>query len=278
MARRKHPRNTLLALLSKAHPLVGVAVGAVLFVAIDWGLPALLIKVFSGNEILSRLLTPERSPQIDQVLFWVGLAVASACWLAAASSWLTRYKRRRLMDIQTGLQSIQALGWQDFERLVAEAYRRRGYRVVETGGGGADGGIDLLLHRAGKTYMVQCKQWRSKSVSVIVAREMWGLVAHHGYAGVKIVSVGNFTPDAEEFAKGKAMELVSGEKLLALLGLPSAKNATPPAARPRPASAALTLRCPQCKQSMVKRVSKATGAPFLGCSNYPACRGTRALR
>ncbi len=35
--------------------------------------------------------------------------------------------------------------WQDFERLVGEAFRQRGYRVAETGRGGADGGV--ALHR-----------------------------------------------------------------------------------------------------------------------------------
>jgi restriction system protein len=38
--------------------------------------------------------------------------------------------------------------------------------------------------------------------------------------------------------------------------------------------------CPDCGRSMVSRTAKAgpkTGQPFLGCSNYPECRGTRSL-
>ena len=277
MARRKPSSNTLLALLSKTHPAVGFVMGAGLYAGVRWGLPALALELASTNDLLSKLLTVDLVASLDQVLSWVGLVVAAACWLAAAAAWLARRKRSRLADIQTGLRSIQALGWQDFERLVAEAYSRQGYRVVENGGGGADGGIDLLIRRGGKTHIVQCKQWRSKSVSVVIAREMWGLVAHHGYAGVKIVSTGDFTPDAQDFARGKAMELVNGEGLLDLLGLPASRKTISGATSLHPSLAPTAPRCPQCKRPMVKRIRRATGAPFLGCSGYPDCRGTRSL-
>jgi hypothetical protein len=35
--------------------------------------------------------------------------------------------------------------------------------------------------------------------------------------------------------------------------------------------------CPRCSSPMVRRVQRATGEPFLGCSRYPDCRGTRPL-
>ncbi len=55
------------------------------------------------------------------------------------------------------LDSLRALSWQDFEKLVGEAYRRPGYVVEETGGGGPDGEVDLVIRNDGKTYFVQCK-------------------------------------------------------------------------------------------------------------------------
>ena len=42
----------------------------------------------------------------------------------------------------------------------------RGFSVAETGGGGADGGIDLKLKKGGEIFLVQCKQWRAYKVSV----------------------------------------------------------------------------------------------------------------
>lgn len=35
--------------------------------------------------------------------------------------------------------------------------------------------------------------------------------------------------------------------------------------------------CPRCGSSMVERRNRDTGEPFLGCSRYPSCRGTRPL-
>jgi ssDNA-binding Zn-finger/Zn-ribbon topoisomerase 1 len=35
--------------------------------------------------------------------------------------------------------------------------------------------------------------------------------------------------------------------------------------------------CPRCGSPMVPRTQGATGEPFLGCSRYPSCRGTRPL-
>lgn len=45
------------------------------------------------------------------------------------------------MDRQTGIESIRALSWRELEQLLAEAFKRKGYVVHETGPG-ADGGIE----------------------------------------------------------------------------------------------------------------------------------------
>jgi len=100
-----------------------------------------------------------------------------------------------------------------FQMLVGEAFRRQGYAVEETGLGGADGGVDLILRKAGRTELVQCKQWQRQQISVSVVREMWGLAHHHRADALKIVCVGEFTRDAVGFADGKPIALISGEQL-----------------------------------------------------------------
>ena len=49
------------------------------------------------------------------------------------------------------------------------------------------------------------------------SRDVGLLVAHHNANAVKIVCVGTFTADAEQFAEGKAIELINGERLLELV-------------------------------------------------------------
>jgi restriction system protein len=91
--------------------------------------------------------------------------------LVAGASAFISYRRRALLDSRTGLESLRALSWQDFERLVGEAYRRHGYTVGEVGGSAPDGGVDLLLNRQGSKVVVQCKRWRSSQVGVSLIRE-----------------------------------------------------------------------------------------------------------
>jgi restriction system protein len=176
------------------------------------------------------------------------------------------------------------MSWRQFELLVGEAFRRRGYQVEETGLGGADGGIDLILRKNGRTEIVQCKQWRTRQVKVPIVREMWGLVAHHRADGVKIVCVGEFTRDASEFAEGKNIELINGERLLELVRdvqTPAADGSPRRAPRAEPTlfaqAANAQATCPICDTGMVLRKNRSTGAGFWGCNNYPRCIGTRPV-
>jgi restriction system protein len=145
-------------------------------------------------------------------LGWVALA---GCWIAALASFIGRRKRRQLLDNQTGIDSLRHMNWRQFELLAGEAFRRQGYAVEETGLGGADGGIDLILRKNGQTTLVQCKQWQTWQVGVKVVREMYGLLVHHQAAAVKIVALGDYTGDARRFAQGKPIELIHGGELIA---------------------------------------------------------------
>lgn len=199
-------------------------------------------------------------------------------------SWLLARKRRRLLDTRSDLESVAKIGWRQFEHLVGEAFRRRGYSVEDTGLG-ADGGIDLILRRDGKRTLVQCKQWKQQQVGVKVVREMYGLLAHHDADEVKIASLGAYTREAEQFAAGKPIELIDGETLLAMIREVQAANVAAPVLtlnRPiKPAVASATPQridatppCPRCGRPTVQRRNRTTGETFLGCSGFPKCRGT----
>src|ERR1700754_1377704 len=191
---------------------VGLVFGVIAFALIRFGLPAYLEH--SASPILAKV-----GASLGQAIAPLAWVVLILSWLASLFSFVGARRRRRLLDVQRDLDSIAALGWKHFELLVAEAYRRQGYRVEETGQGGADGGIDLILRRPGEMVLVQCKQWRTRKVPVNVVREMHGLMHHHGAHGVKLICVGAYTPDAVAFAAGKPIELVTGEALLALVRL-----------------------------------------------------------
>lgn len=176
------------------------------------------------------------------------------------------------------------MSWREFELLVGEAFRLQGYHVVESGGGGADGGVDLRLRRGNETFLVQCKQWRAVRVGVDVVRELYGVMAAEGSTGGFVVTSGQFTPDAQAFATGRNIKLIDGKLLFGLIQQARAsQNARAPASVPSPALSAkpqvVTVpSCPKCNSQMVLRTARRganAGGEFWGCTRYPACKGTR---
>lgn len=184
-----------------------------------------------------------------------------------------RWKWSDRLENQRSLESIRRLDWQQFESLVAEAYRRKGYKVEQSLDAGADGGIDLVLRKDGATTLVQCKRWRTMSVGAPVIREQYGILLHEKADRVIVVSSGNFTREAEQFALGKPMDLVDGNQLLHLIREVQTDRAAV-VDGPAPAAPA----CPKCGSPMVQRTAKRgpnAGATFWGCSTYPKCNGSR---
>ena len=94
----------------------------------------------------------------------------------------------------------------------------------------------LVLRKAGRTSLVRCKQWKTVSVDAPVIREMFGLMVAENANETMIVTSGNFTRDAQNFAKGKPIRLVDGPRLLALVRSVQSAPAGPvitPATGPR---------------------------------------------
>lgn len=189
--------------------------------------------------------------------------------------------RGSLFASAVDIESIRAMSWRQFETLVGEAYRRQGYSVEETGGGGADGGIDLILLGKGEKVIIQCKQWKAFKVSVKVVREMYGIMVAEKADRVIIVTSGVYTGEAYGFARGKPIGLVDGKALVRLIGdikgdsrTFSSESSGAPAVHQVRTTGAPT--CPRCGAPMVLRTAKQgqyAGNRFWGCSKYPACKG-----
>lgn len=182
------------------------------------------------------------------------------------------------------------MSWQQFEQLVGEGFRLQGYAVCETGGGGADGGIDLVLRKGNEKFLVQCKQWRAFKVGVDVVRELYGVMAAKGAVGGFVVTSGRFTADATRFAEGRNVTLIDGPKLHAMIKSAPAGPVRAPPSRKAPADSAPApsstpevpeVACPICTKPMLKRTARRgahAGDVFWGCSAYPACKGIRAIQ
>jgi restriction system protein len=205
--------------------------------------------------------------------------IAGLVFLAAAvASAIRSLETRTALETQTSLDSLREIPWKQFEDLVAEVYRRKGFSVEENLGKGPDGGIDLVLHKGGRKTLVQCKRWKGKPVGAPIIRELYGLMAAEGADAGKLVATTTFSPDAESFAGGKGIELVDGKALLALVGEVQRSGQVTASASAGVAESS-ERACPSCGRPMVLRTAKRganAGNQFWGCSGYPNCKATRS--
>jgi len=91
-------------------------------------------------------------------------------------------------------------------------------------------GVDLELKRAGARYLVQCKQWRARQVGVTIVRELCGVMTAEKAQGGYVVTSGQFTAEAKEFARRSRIDLIDGDELQNLLKVQPA-SPTPEATR-----------------------------------------------
>ena len=199
-------------------------------------------------------------------------------------------KRRKQSELHNTIAAtpnrgaLEKMSWREFEDLTAEVFRRKGFKVIERGGAGADGGVDVELRMGADKYLVQCKQWKSLKVGIATVRELYGVMAAESAVGGFVVASGDFTSDARSFAEGRAIKLVHTAEMLKMVaetrkkevsGLTPAVNSNRDMA-PAAVTTPLTPLCPKCGAAMVLRSSKKVGAAgngFWGCSKFPGCRG-----
>jgi restriction system protein len=258
----RRQKESLGEILFKTPWWISAAIGVLAFVGLRWGLPA-----WAGDISARQILAKGFAPLAPLPLIFLGIIFAGSFWFAK--------HRRRLVDGQTSLESLRNTPWKQFEFLVAEAYRRQGYQVEYSLGRGADGGVDLTLRQDGRTSLVQCKQWKVFSVGAPVIREMFGLLTAETADEAIIVTSGNFTREAQNFAEGKPIRLVDGPQLLALVQ--SVQGGTGVSPVPFGGTPKDSPVCPNCGKPMVLRTARRganAGNQFWGCSAYPSCKGT----
>lgn len=241
---------------------VSVVVAAAVFVSLRFILPAM----FGADSVAYILVT---------ALSRNAALLAAVFLLPGVVSIVRSARKGRMLEAQTGIDSIRSLSWARFEELLAEAFKRQGYSVLENLYGGADGGIDLVIRKGRETYLVQCKQWRSAKVGVKVIREMLGLVVAHRAQGGIVVTSGTFTGEAEGFASKNPVYLIDGPRLREMI-----RSVQTRAVQPQSMAVAQVenaRRCPRCGRDMVLREAQRggrAGSKFWGCSGYPSCRYT----
>jgi len=272
--RRDSAFDDLMTLASRLPWKVGVASAVVAFIILH------VIALVSSPPVATSTQTLGGGVlrQLVQVLAtFLQFIVPAGFLIGATASFIKQRRSGALLDSvrSSSGRDASSLSWQEFESLVGEGFRQRGFQVTERGGAGPDGGVDLGLARGHERFLVQCKQWRAQQVGVSVVRELYGVMAAEHVAGGYVVTSGSFTKDAKEFAAGRNIELVDGKGLSALL---RDGQSTVRSIDSMPAMPELTLKaptCPKCQSPMVLRGAKKgahVGRSFWGCLKYPKCQ------
>lgn len=174
---------------------------------------------------------------------------------------------------------LNALEWKRFELLCAAYFETLGFKS-KVARKGADGGVDIHLFAEGSSVpaiVVQCKAWRTYTVSVKAIRELLGVMTAARVPEGVFVTTSVYTSEARQFAAANHIDLIDGNDLLRKIA----------ATRPEDQAALLQLAtagdfttptCPSCGIKMVERVAQKTGERFWGCRRFPNCRYTMAQR
>ena len=213
-----------------------IVAGIFVYIGLIYVLPA----VITGNQILAMLVGAGK-----HIAIWFSLLFL----IPAVTSIFRRRKRKHLVEHQTSIQTLRETSWSDFEVLVGEVFRRKGFTVQENMTGGADGGIELL--KDGDRHIVQCKQWRKSKVGVSIVREMFGVLKASSAKSVYVVSSGHFTKEAINFAANQPVTLIDGNELIALISEVQATAKAETVVQTNDAE-----KCPKCDSELVKRVAK----------------------
>jgi restriction system protein len=158
------------------------------------------------------------------------IACATVLYLTffyAIAAVFIRTQRFKLLELHQSMREIRAMSWRQFEDLVAASYQAGGYEVEQLGGYEPDGGVDLIVRKSGRTWLVQCKHYRNDWIGEPPLRDLLGAVTARRADGGVLVGCGGFDKRARAFAKlsGK-LELVDGEQLRTLIAQSVAARAS----------------------------------------------------
>jgi restriction system protein len=251
-------------------PRIGIALAALSWMILH--VVASQTVVVVGGFLPGDIAAVAQQSLIHIVATLLQYAVPFCLTVGVVASWIRRRRARTVLANarENPKVAVAAMSWREFERLVGEAFRQRGFAVAQLGGNGPDGGVDLILEKDAKRYLVQCKHWKSWQVGVSVIRELNGVIAAQEADGGYVVTGGRFTNDAQTFADSCGIKLVDGTKLDNWI-----KNVEDPLTT-LPCQAASKLSCPVCGAAMAKKVANQgqfRGQPFWSCSTFPKCRG-----
>mgnify|MGYP001279912901 CR=1 FL=1 len=142
-----------------------------------------------------------------------GIVTLTLLWLVWGWRLVQERPSASIVTTAPTIDELYALSPADFEKYVAQLFRRKGYKVKLRGRSG-DHGVDLeLIRPGGKRAIVQCKRYQH-TIGPDIVRELYGTLVHEKVAHAFLVTTADISDAAREWALGKPMTLVDGALLV----------------------------------------------------------------
>lgn len=133
----------------------------------------------------------------------------------ALSAWLWSSYCRQLVTA-AGLRALAAMRWREFSRFVIEALQQQGFEASRIEPDASHGPkADLLLNRAGQTWLLSCKQGVDYRITTAMVEELARTVRGSNAHGGILVTLGRIDPEARR--QNPDIELVDGATLWPLI-------------------------------------------------------------
>lgn len=115
--------------------------------------------------------------------------------------------------IEATLQALAALSSRDFLAAIEAGYREEGYAVSRM----TTDGADLLISKAGRTSLVNCKRWKAATHGVEPLRELgFAVTAKDAGQGI-YVALNALSDTAQKYASKNSIRILSGAGLAHLM-------------------------------------------------------------
>ena len=171
-----------------------------------------------------------QSGLVNEVHVSLGQALAPVVALALLTpftfSLLKSNRKKKFHDLKEEIQSIQELSWPQLKKLVAKAFERSGYIVMEDSSFTADPSVDLVMRKGANLYIVQCRYWQNRKLGIREVKNLFSLMHAKQASGVFLLTTGIFTNEARHYALGRPINLIDAIGLVELLGKVHSSSAT----------------------------------------------------
>lgn len=149
----------------------------------------------------------------------ISIMLITLCLVTMALHIIFAIKNRyKLRDLTFTKPEFKEADPYTFEELVAELFERHGYKLIKVTKKAKDIGVDILLKKKGRTYVVQVKKYaEDNKISRPDLQRLQGAAQHYNAQGMIFVTYGFFTKDSIQYAREHGIELIDHYELMSML-------------------------------------------------------------